>query len=141
MMRWVMVVFAGVMLSSCVGPCTLIGCVDSVTFQLGTAVQQFGVNEAVTVKACIGTNCVNEVVTRTDSSGAFGSAAFTVGTDGTLSCRFNTSPGPGPQTVTLQLTRNGNVVLDQTREGVPFTESHPNGPACSPTCRTASITL
>jgi hypothetical protein len=127
-----------VLLSACPGPCTLIGCTNAVTFQLGVAVQQFGVDEAVQVRACVGSECTTEVVTKPSEPGAFGSQSFLVGTDGTLRFSF---VGSIADTVSLELRKNGNVVVSESRSGVTFGKSNPNGPGCEPTCRTATVVL
>jgi hypothetical protein len=135
MIRWVMVV-AAVGLSSC---CTTVGCGESVMFQLGAASQQFGVNETVEVKACVGSTCVTDTLTRKSGDEWVDGTDCNLTTNGALGC-FVSGTGAGKQTVSVQLTKNGTVVLDETREGVTFTESNPNGLACG-TCRRASVTL
>ena len=137
----VVVVSLFAVLSGC-RVCTAIGCVNSVTFQLGAAAQHFRVDEPVEVSACVGTQCVTETVTVVSAGGSqtsTGGAVF-FGTDGSLEVRFNTSV-TGAQTVTLKLTKMGTVVLDQSRGGVTFSTFEPNGAGCQPICQTATVAL
>ncbi|MFZ5438757.1 MAG: hypothetical protein ACOZQL_02050 [Myxococcota bacterium] len=140
MTRLVMVVSLLVSLSAC-GVCTAVGCQNSLGFQLGAAAQQFGVDEPVEVRACVGTQCATETLTKRADNGqtSTGSALF-LDPSGVLVFTF-TGTVSGAQTVSLRLTRGGSVVLDQTKEAVPFSTLQPNGPVCPPTCHQANVTL
>lgn len=130
-----------VSLAGC-GVCTAVGCFNSVTFQLGAAAQHFGADQPVEVRACVGTQCVTETVTKLadGSQTSTGAGAVFVGTDGSVHVQFGTSV-TGAQTVSLKLTKMGTVVLDQSKDGVSFSTIQPNGPLCAPTCQTATVTL
>lgn len=132
-------VLAGLALSSCAAPCTLIGCVDTVTLQLVSAdSQQFAVGEPVDVTACLGNQCVTATVTA-EGSGASSSTDGDLALNGNaLMLRFD-APVTGEQTVTLELKKSGAVVFAQSRSGVVLTEASPNGPGCQPVCQFATV--
>lgn len=140
MLRIVLVLALALLLTGCSGPCTLIGCSNQVTFQLGAAGQHFGVNEPVGVRACVGTQCAEETVTDTSggTSSSTGSALTLV--QGTLTFRFVT-PVAGAQTVTLELKKSGAVVFTGQRDDVTFVDFSPNGPGCAPACQQATVSL
>lgn len=120
-------------------PCTLIGCVDAANLKLGaSAVQHFTNAQPVRVKVCVGAQCATETIT-VEGTGSTTSTgpALTLSTD-TLTFQL-ASKVSGPQTVTLELTKNGTVVFSEARDGVTFTETSPNGPGCAPVCQSASV--
>lgn len=131
--------------SSCLsGPCTAIGCLNSVTFTLTSTMQQaFVVNEGVTVKVCIGTDCQTGVLTNTGNGGSSSSTnpelSLNPGTGEVV--RTFTTRLSGAQDVSIELTKNGNVVGADMRTGVTFTDFRPNGPACPPVCQGVKVTL
>ena len=129
-----MVLSAGLVFTSCSGPCTLIGCLNELTFGLGPAAQHFGLNEAVQVKACVGTQCATETVTATAAGSSSSSGTSLRLGSGTLAFNFGAAVS-GSQTVSIELTKNGAVVFTDSRDGVAFISSQPNGPGCSPTCQ------
>lgn len=139
MLRVAIVLLAGLVVSGCGVACTLIGCNDSVSFQLGTAAQHFGLNEPVLVKACAGARCAEETVTLTADGSSSTGPALRLGS-GTLVFDFN-SPVSGAVTVSLELKKNGNVVFTSSRDGVTFSNLQPNGPGCAPVCQQATLTL
>lgn len=142
MLRIVIMLFAALALSSCSGPCTLIGCSNVVRFQLGNAEQHFGLDEPVLVKACAGTQCAEETVT----SNSIGSTASSstgpaiMLSSGTLFFTFN-APVSGAVTVSLELRKNGAVVFGTTRDEVSFSTFQPNGPGCAPVCQQVTVSL
>lgn len=141
MTRSVVVVVALLASLSGCGVCTLIGCTNSVRFQLGAAAQQFGIDEPVEVRACVGARCVTDTITRLADNGQMSAGTgLLLDPDGSLLLSLSTDV-TGPQTVSLRLTKAGSVVLDQTRDGVNFSTVQPNGPACAPTCHVATVSL
>lgn len=143
MIRIVAAMVALATLSGCIsGACTAIGCVDQVTYQLdAAAASNFTVGQAVQAKACVGTSCVTETLTLEMGNDAAASQSLTyLATTRTLEYRPGTI-GVEPQTVTLELTRGGNVVARLTRDLVSFSRLQPNGPGCEPVCRQASVSF
>lgn len=124
------------------GCCHEIGCFTTVNFQLGASLEEFVVDEPVEVRACLDQDCVVETLTRRADS-------VIVDEGGALSLQVNAAnlqlrpPGgltDGTHTLTLELTRGGNVVLSATQEAKTRTFT-PNGAFCPPVCRSTGITL
>lgn len=131
--------------SSCsIGPCTLIGCQNTVTIVLTPEMRSaFVVNEPVNAKSCIGTDCQTAVLTNTGGGGSSSSTnpALTLGpNNGDIIQSFSTRLS-GAQRVTLELTKNGADAGTADVSGVMFTDFSPNGPGCGPTCQGVSISL
>lgn len=127
--------------ASCGGKqCTLIACTNAVYVQLSaSAVQHFTEGQPIQVKACVGVQCVTETLTATGgTSTSTGSTLSLMG--GKLT--FETSGTfTSAQTVSLELTKAGNVVFTDSRDGVAFQHSYPNGPDCGGDCQTANVNL
>ena len=121
------------------GCCTQIGCVNNVFFELGASASHFAPGEPVEVRACLDTDCVNEVLTLpVDGNVAEGDRLTLLGTS--LSYLPANGMPAGKHTVTLDLSRQGTVVLSESRE-VVVTPRTPNGPFCAPVCSSAGVTL
>lgn len=140
MMRSAIVLTAGLLLSGCTFPCTLIGCSNQVRFQLGAAGQHFGVNEPVLVRACVGAQCAEETVTSTSEGTNSSTGTALTLFQGTLTFQFGTAV-TGSQTVTLELKKNGNVVFSDQRDNIAFVSTSPNGPGCAPVCQQATVSF
>jgi len=142
-MRILVAVLTMISMTGCIsGACTAIGCVDQVTYQLdAAAASNFTVGQPVQVKACVGTTCVTETLTLEMGNDAAASQSLTyLSTTRTLEYRPGTV-GVEPQTVTLELTRGGNVVARLSKDLVNFSRFQPNGPGCEPVCRQASVSF
>jgi hypothetical protein len=122
-------------------PCTLIGCIDTANLQLGaSAVQHFTNAQPVLTKVCVGAQCATETLTVESAGASSSTGPRLMLNSGTLTFQLMTTVS-GPQTVTLELTKNGAVVFSESRDGVTFTETRPNGPLCAPVCQTATVTF
>lgn len=135
------VVTSGVVLVSGCIPCTLIGCVNAARLQLGAnAAQHFTNAQPVQVKVCVGAQCATETITVEGTGSTTSSGPALTLSSGTLTFELMSAVS-GPQTVTLELTKNGTVVFNESRAGVTFTESSPNGPGCAPVCQSANVSF
>ncbi len=134
--NWVVTGVSMLVLHGC---CTEIGCSSGVFIELGAAASHFTPGEPVQVRACLDTDCADEVLmVPVDGEVAEGDRLTLVGT----SLRYLPANGmpAGKHTVTLDLSRQGNVVLSETRE-VVVTPRSPNGLFCAPVCSSTGFTL
>ncbi len=127
--------------------CTEIGCNSGVTFELGQQSALFEINKPVQIRACIESDCTVDSLTVT----ATGDSAYFFSTQGRFELDvandrliYRTQAqqiGEGRKSVSLAFTREGTVVLEETREDVTFDRSQPNGPGCEPVCWNSTVTL
>ena len=121
------------------GCCTAIGCLQGVFLELGNSVSHFAPGEPVQARACFDTDCVEEVLTLpVDGNVAEGGRMTLLGTS--LSYLPPDGVAAGRHTISLELSRRGNVVLSETRE-VQVTPVNPNGPFCGHGCLSTGATL
>lgn len=137
-MRTRIVMTLAVVAWGCGKPCDL-ACQNELRVQLGAAAQHFKPGEPVQIQACIGANCVSEVVTRPIPDHAFGSDSFAVLLDGTLIVGI-TATISSSEPITLEFKSMGNTVLSESRSAVGFRDFATGSLGCG-SCRTATISL
>ena len=119
--------------SGCGRVCTLVGCNDSIRWELPTEVFETG--RRVTITACAAGECQTRVVSVSDQASSSGEPDFWLVLDpGTLD-------RSGPVDATITVTDARGAVLFTRSDLVSLDEYRPNGPRCLPTCGVGIVLL
>jgi hypothetical protein len=125
---WLVVLLA-LLVSGC-RECTLIGCLDSVTFKLSDAVALFRAEEPVEVRACLESDCITETLTVESGSTFARTPRMSLDlTTGTLAVTGAWTLSESRHTVSIELRRIDRG-LKETWADVQITGEEINGPGC-----------
>lgn len=110
-------------------PCTLVGCEDGITAQIGPDVLA-GADGEITVETCADGTCHPD---RVDPA---------LSPHGVLTGVPAPGLSPGDEvTVTVTVTDEAGAVLADVRERITMERSQPNGPDCGPGCVVGGVTV
>lgn len=131
-------------LSSC---CTEVGCNNAIVWQLPPTFPALAPTDAVRVRACAGSQCGEYDLVRVDGTREQRVPREYSG-PGTVfleppQVRFSLfdADTSQPAAATLEVWRNGQSVITDSRRITWGNPSRPNGPLCDPTCWSARISL
>ena len=134
--------------------CTLVGCEDGVSVDVGPLATRFGDKLPLAVHVCVDAVCDDVTIAsandchRTAMTGPSGPVPPLVilcvpGSSGGIALRASVTGGltSGSHVVAVTIAGGDGTGLYSHADTVTLTESRPNGPTCDPVCHQGSVVM
>lgn len=125
------------------GCCTRAGCEDVVAWDLPASFPGLATTDLLSVRACLDSACVDAPLIADPSGQRWISAdaAVMLFVPSQLSLRLGSTEVARSGLATVEVTRNGQVIVTDSRQVTLTSSFQPNGPLCPPVCYSTRVPL